>query len=253
MSKFIITVENLNYKINDTEILKNINFKIPEGDFVGIIGPNGAGKSTLVKILIGKITDFEGKVSIKGKIGYLPQFQTINREVPIKAHEFVLMGAYKNKQNIGKIPELLKEVGLAGKENRLVGNMSGGELQRLSLARALISEPDVLILDEPEAGVDQMGKAKFYELLEKIKSEKKLTIIMISHDIGMVFEKCKTIMCLNKTLHCHGPSEKIRPEELKVLFPDFDLWIRSRDHYEKEHKNVEWNFPVWFLKSCVFC
>jgi len=237
MSDFVIVVENLNYKINDTEILKNINFKVPEGDFVGIIGPNGAGKTTLVKILIGKITDFEGKVFVKGKIGYLPQLQTINREVPIKAYEFVLMGAYKNKQNIEKILDLLKEVGLYGKENRLVGNMSGGELQRLSLARALISEPDILILDEPEAGVDQMGKARFYELLEEFQKRLNLTIIMISHDIGMVFEKCTTVMCLNKTLHCHGPTEKIKPDELKLLFPDFDLWIRSKNHYEKEHEH----------------
>lgn len=239
MNNYVIIVENLSYKINDTVILKNINFKIPEGDFVGIIGPNGAGKSTLVKILIGKITDFEGKINVKGTIGYVPQFQSINREVPIKAYQFVLMGTYKNQKNIEKIPELLKAVGLSGRENSLVGNMSGGELQRLSLARALISDPDILILDEPEAGVDQMGKAKFYELLEKIQSDRKLTIIMISHDIGMVFEKCKTVMCLNKTLHCHGPSEKINPDELKVLFPDFDLWIRAKDHYEKEHKNGE--------------
>ncbi|SHH43885.1 metal ABC transporter ATP-binding protein [Thermosipho atlanticus] len=239
MNNYIILVENLNYKINGTEILKNINFKIPEGDFVGIVGPNGAGKSTLVKILIGQITNYEGKVIVNGKIGYLPQTQTINREVPINAFQFVLMGTYKNIKNIEKIPEILDEIGLSGKENRLVGNMSGGELQRLSLARALISEPDILILDEPEAGIDQMGKAKFYELLEKIRSERKITIIMISHDIGMVFEKCKTIMCLNKTLHCHGPTKEIKPEELKVLFPDFDLWIRGKYHYEKEHKNVQ--------------
>ncbi|MBO8160728.1 MAG: ABC transporter ATP-binding protein [Thermosipho sp. (in: Bacteria)] len=235
MNKYSIIVEDLSYKIGETEILKKINFKIPTGDFVGIIGPNGAGKSTLVKILIGQISDYEGKVIIKGKIGYLPQFQTINREVPINAYQFVSMGTYRNKKNISKISDFLNEVGLKGKEKYLVGNMSGGELQRLSLARALISEPDILILDEPEAGVDQMGKAKFYELLEKIQSNRKLTILMISHDIGMVFEKCKTIMCLNKTLHCHGPSEKIKPEDLKLLFPDFDLWIRAKNHYEREH------------------
>ncbi|MBB6062672.1 zinc transport system ATP-binding protein [Thermosipho japonicus] len=232
-----VVVRDLNYLIGEKYILKNINFSIKKGDFVGIVGPNGAGKSTLIKILIGEIDNYTGEVMIKGKIGYLPQFQTFNREVPINAYQFVKMGSYKNKKNVKLIEKLIEEVGLSGKEKQLVGTMSGGEIQRLSLARALISEPDILILDEPEAGVDQMGKARFYELLEEFQKRLNLTIIMVSHDIGMVFEKCTTVMCLNKTLHCHGPTEKIKPDELKLLFPDFDLWIRSKNHYEREHEH----------------
>ena len=231
----VISVKDLNYYINDKPILKNINFEIKRGEFVGIVGPNGAGKSTLIKILIGKIQNYTGKVKINGRIGYLPQHQTFNREVPINAYQFVRMGTYKNKKNVHMIKKIIKDVGLEGKENQLVGTMSGGELQRLSLARALVLEPDILILDEPEAGVDQMGKARFYELLEEFQKKLNLAILMVSHDIGMVFEKCTTIMCLNKTLHCHGPTEKIQPSDLKLLFPDFDLWIRSKNHYEREH------------------
>ncbi|ANQ53465.1 metal ABC transporter ATP-binding protein [Thermosipho sp. 1063] len=237
MNNIAISVENLNYKIGEKEILKNINFKIKKGEFVGIIGPNGAGKSTLIKIIVGEIKSYTGQISVNGKIGYLPQVQTINREVPINALQFAKMGAYKKKVSKEQISTLLKNVGLAGKERQLVGTMSGGELQRLSLARALLYNPDILILDEPEAGVDQMGKARFYELLYKVKEKKNLTILMISHDIGMVFEKCTSVMCLNKTLHCHGPTEKIKPDELKILFPDFDLWLRAKNHYEREHEN----------------
>lgn len=232
-----VMVKDLNYLIGEKYILKNINFSIKKGEFVGIVGPNGAGKSTLIKILIGEIDNYVGEVMVRGKIGYLPQVQTFNREVPINAYQFVKMGSYKNKKNVKLIEKLIEEVGLSGKEKQLVGTMSGGEIQRLSLARALVSEPDILILDEPEAGVDQMGKARFYELLEEFQKRLNLTIIMISHDIGMVFEKCTTVMCLNKTLHCHGPTEKIKPDELKLLFPDFDLWIRSKNHYEKEHEH----------------
>lgn len=232
-----VMVKDLNYLIGEKYILKNINFSIKKGEFVGIVGPNGAGKSTLIKILIGEIDNYVGEVMIEGKIGYLPQVQTFNREVPINAYQFVKMGSYRNKKNVKLIEKLIEEVGLSGKEKQLIGTMSGGEIQRLSLARALVSEPDILILDEPEAGVDQMGKARFYELLEEFQKRLNLTIIMVSHDIGMVFEKCTTVMCLNKTLHCHGPTEKIKPDELKLLFPDFDLWIRSKNHYEKEHEH----------------
>ncbi|MDK2839880.1 MAG: zinc transport system ATP-binding protein [Thermosipho sp. (in: thermotogales)] len=232
-----VMVKDLNYLIGEKYILKNINFSIKKGEFVGIVGPNGAGKSTLIKILIGEIDNYVGEVMIEGKIGYLPQVQTFNREVPINAYQFVKMGSYRNKKNVKLIEKLIEEVGLSGKEKQLIGTMSGGEIQRLSLARALVSEPDILILDEPEAGVDQMGKARFYELLEEFQKRLNLTIIMVSHDIGMVFEKCTTMMCLNKTLHCHGPTEKIKPDELKLLFPDFDLWIRSKNHYEREHEH----------------
>ncbi|QTA38108.1 metal ABC transporter ATP-binding protein [Thermosipho ferrireducens] len=240
-NNIVIKADNLSYKVNGVEILKNVSFIINKGEFVGLIGPNGAGKSTLAKIIIGQIKNFKGHVEVNGTIGYLPQIQTINREVPILAIELVQMGAYrKYKRKLSfsykKATELMKRVGLDSHINQLVSSMSGGELQRLSLARALLSEPDILILDEPEAGVDQMGKAQFYTLIDEIRKEHNITIIMISHDIGMVFEKCTTVMCLNKTLHCHGPSEKISPEELKELFPDFDLWIRGKNHYEREHK-----------------
>ncbi|ABR30301.1 metal ABC transporter ATP-binding protein [Thermosipho melanesiensis] len=237
MSKVVISVSNLSYKINEKWILKNITFEVKRGDFVGIVGPNGAGKSTLIKILVGEIKNFEGHVKLYGKIGYIPQFQTINREVPINSLQFIKMGAYKRKVKESYIKKLLNDVGLAGKEKQLIGTMSGGELQRLSLARALLYEPDILILDEPEAGVDQMGKARFYDLLYEFQKKLNLTILMVSHDIGMIFEKCNTIMCLNKTLHCHGPSKDVRPEEINTLFPDFDIWLRSKNHYERKHKH----------------
>lgn len=233
----IVEVKNLTYRINDFEILKNVTFSVEEGEFVGIIGPNGAGKTTLVKILVGEISNYEGTVEVRGKIGYLPQFHQVQREFPITVKEFAAMGMYGRHRKVDweKVRSALKDVGILHKENDLIKNLSGGEFQRLSLARALLSDPDILVLDEPEAGVDEMGKASFYELLNRFRKEKNITVIMVSHDIGMVFKECSTILCLNKTLHCHGPTETINPEDLKKIFTDFDIWIRGTRHYEIYH------------------
>ncbi|HBU00257.1 MAG TPA: metal ABC transporter ATP-binding protein [Thermotoga naphthophila] len=233
----IVEVKNLTYRINDFEILKNVTFSVEEGEFVGVIGPNGAGKTTLVRILVGEIKNYEGKVEVRGKIGYLPQLHQVQREFPITVKEFAAMGMYGRDRKIDweKVRSTLKDVGILHKENDPIKNLSGGEFQRLSLARALLSDPDILVLDEPEAGVDEMGKASFYELLNRLRKEKNITVIMVSHDIGMVFKECSTIMCLNRTLHCHGPTETINPEDLKRIFTDFDIWIRGTRHYEIYH------------------
>jgi len=235
-----IRVETLSVRIGEVEVLKDVSFCVNRGEFVGLIGPNGAGKSTLVKVLIGEITDFKGNVRVEGRIGYLPQVQTVNREVPIDVRTYVVMPLYAKKKRLApsewrRVDDTLQRVGLAAVKKRHVGTLSGGELQRASLARALIAEPDILILDEPEAGVDQMGKARFYDLLDELRRERELTVFMVSHDVGLVFERCTTIMCLNKTLHCHRPTERVNPEEIKSFFSDFDLWIRGREHYEREH------------------
>ncbi len=236
-----IKVENLSVRFGDYYVLKNVSFEVKEGEFVGIIGPNGAGKTTLLKVIVGEIKDYTGKVEINGKIGYQPQLNTVNREFPIDVLTYVSLPLYVKKrrwrdQEKRQAFAVLGQVGLEDKASHLVGTLSGGELQRASLARALLSDADILLLDEPDSGVDEMGKSTFYELLSDLKREKGLTIVMVSHDIGLVFKECRTILCLNKTLHCHGPTEKIKPEKLKEMFGQFDIWIRSDDHYEVEHR-----------------
>lgn len=242
----ILEVIDVSYSKNDVEILKNINFEVLSGEFVGIIGPNGAGKTTLAKIIVGEIRDYIGKVYVKGKIGYVPQIKDINRDMPVLVKEFASMGLYGKKgflrfftrQDWKEVEKKLELVGILSLKDRPVSKLSGGELQRLMLARALLYEPDILLLDEPEAGVDQMGKARFYELIDTMRENENLTVILISHDIGMVFQKCEKIMCLNKTLHCQAPRERISPEDLRKIFSeDFDIWIRGQKHYEREHEH----------------
>ncbi|WGS64669.1 metal ABC transporter ATP-binding protein [Marinitoga aeolica] len=227
MREKIISVKNLNYKVENNEILKFINFDIYKNDFVGIIGPNGAGKSTLIKILIGEIENYNGKIEIKGKIGYVPQKDEFDRSFPIRAYEVVLMGIYKNvglfrkykKEHYEKAKNIMKMLGIDYLYNRNVGKLSGGEYQRLSLARALISDPDILILDEPEAGVDSKAQIKIYGILEEL-NKKGMTIILVSHDISMVVKKANTVMCLNKTLHCHKNAIDMTSEDLRKIYSE---------------------------------
>jgi zinc transport system ATP-binding protein len=240
----VLEIEDLNYRIGSSWILKGISFQTARGEFAGIIGPNGAGKTTLIRAIVGELEGYSGHIEVTDRIGYLSQNPDRNRDFPISVLEVASMGLYRDrgllrrltKEDWKRLEELLETVGIADLKNRRAGGLSGGEYQRLMLARALASNPELLILDEPEAGVDEMGKASFYRLLEQLKNDKNMGILMISHDIGMVFEACDTVMCINKTLHCHTSADKISPEDLKVAFSsDLDLFIRSRDHFEREH------------------
>ncbi len=239
-----IKVRDLSVKFGDYYALKNVSFDIKEGDFVGIIGPNGAGKTTLLKVITGELKDYTGTVENYGKIGYQPQLNSVNREFPVDVLNYVLLPVYAKNRKITKSDKqealnILKKVGLEQKSNFLVGKLSGGELQRASLARALLSKADILILDEPDSGVDEMGKDTFYDILSEVRKERNLTIVVVSHDIGLVFEECKTVLCLNTTIHCHGPTAEISPDKLKDIFGKFDVWIRSDHHYEVEHFHHE--------------
>ncbi|MGJ8454443.1 metal ABC transporter ATP-binding protein [Pseudothermotoga sp. U03pept] len=237
-SDIAIAVKDLSVRFNDVEILKNVSFEIKKGTFTGLIGPNGAGKSTLVKAILGFV-EHTGTVLLNGRVGYVPQLSSFSREFPMTVYDFVKLPVRSQPNWKEKANEVLKEVGLGGFGPKLIGTLSGGEFQRVSLARALILEPEILILDEPESGVDEMGKAKFYTLLNDLKDRKQITVFMVSHDIGLIFEKCDNIMCLNKTLHCHGPRQNVNLEEVKRMFGQFDIWIRGLHHYETEHKGSE--------------
>lgn len=230
----VLRVEGLTVKLGEVDVLKDISFNVTKGEFVGIIGPNGAGKSTLIRAILGRVP-YSGHVEIYGSVGYVPQLPTFNREFPLTVYEFVKLPVRKERNWKEKVERVLESVGMKGFGHKLVGQLSGGQFQRIALARAIVSQPDILLLDEPESGIDEMGKAKFYELIDELREMHGVTIIMVSHDIGLIFKKCTTIMCLNKTLHCHGPSKEISPLEVKKLFGEFDIWIRSDGHFEIEH------------------
>jgi len=242
--KPLLEVEGLNCALSGQTILKDITFSMDKNDFIGIVGPNGAGKSTLVRILIGEIRSYKGIVRLNGRYGYVPQIRAFDRDFPITSAEVAQMGLYRinplsfwKKRMDRRMDQLFEKVGIGPLRHKTVGTLSGGEYQRLILVRAMLYRPDILILDEPEAGIDEMGKASFYNLLDEYRKELNVAILMISHDIGMIFEKCDRILCLNKTLHCHKQAKQMSVADLKEIFsPDFDLLIRGKDHFHQAHQ-----------------
>ena len=223
-------------------VLKDINFEVIDNDFIGVIGPNGGGKTTLLKLLLGQIRPFQGQINFypsskdETLFGYLPQVSDIDREFPIKVIDIALSGLMSNKgfwgesrkQNRKKAFEMLTITGVDHLYNRSVKELSGGQLQRVFLSRALISQPRLLILDEPNTFVDNKFEKELYELLRELN--KRMAIIMVSHDVGTITSYVKTIACVNQKLHYHR-SNKISPEQLTA----YDCPIQIITHGKIPH------------------
>jgi len=227
MDEPILHIKNLNVKFGKEEVIRNLSLEVKKGDFLIVLGPNGAGKTVLLKTLLG-IFPFEGKIEWrKGiKIGYVPQRVPFVKDFPISVEEFLKLKT-KNKNEIG---EVLKLVGF--EENFLKKNLeeiSSGQYQRILVAWALIGNPDVLLFDEPTTGIDISGKETIYQLLERLKKEKNLTIILVTHDLSVVFKFSDYVICLNKCPICQGtPKETVTPENLSKLYGQE---IKFYEHY----------------------
>ena len=227
----ILEIKNLNAGYDNSLVLKNINFQVHEKDFVGIIGPNGGGKTTLMKTILGIIRPASGTIlyHFPGKsrdfrkyIGYLPQQNLIDKKFPISVREVVLSGLTSQKPlffkfsrwDKKKADELIEQSGLSNISHKPVGELSGGQLQRVFLARAVISNPGLLILDEPSTYVDNRSEFELYETLKELNKE--IAILLVSHDIGTISSYIKTIACVNGNLHYHASNE-INEEELNIF------------------------------------
>lgn len=232
-----IEFDRLHFRVDGKDILENINLELEEGKFLGIIGPNGSGKTTLLRILLGILKPSSGQVKVFGEspreavqkriFGYLPQSQKSEMNFPARAIDIVLMGLYAqmgpfhfpSREEIERARTMLSLMGMEGFVEEPFGSLSGGEQQRVSIARALIHNPKILVLDEPSTGIDVVGQEDFYHLLRGLQKKYQLTILMVSHDIGAVSSYVDEIACLNKTLHCHGaPSTTLNEEMLKKLY-----------------------------------
>ena len=215
----LLSVSNLKVKLNNHLILSDISFEVRRDDTVAIIGPNGAGKSVLFRTILG-LLPHEGVVkwSPSVKIGYVPQKLYIAKDIPLTVAEFL---SFK-ESNFDKILQVLGQVGFGKRENILkmkLGVLSGGELQRILIAFAVMGNPNVLLFDEPTSGVDLSGEETVYQLISKLQAEKDLTIIFISHELEVVYKYAATVLCLNKEKVCFGPPRKvIDKENLEKLY-----------------------------------
>lgn len=232
-----LQVENLCVKADDRHLIENITFSVEEGRIVAIIGPNGAGKTTLIKAILGLVPYETGTVSLFGrpfknnhsdiKVGYVPQRLEFDRTIPLTVSEllgFTLPPVYtvpflKRKGDREHIGELLKIVGAQALAQRSIGSLSGGELQRVMIAKAIVNDPKILFLDEPASGVDIEGQERFHDLVKRLNKEKGLTVILISHDLNVVYRYADNVLCMNRKLICTGrPEETLTDDVIKSMY-----------------------------------
>ncbi|KYH40116.1 MAG: zinc ABC transporter ATP-binding protein [Candidatus Bathyarchaeota archaeon B26-2] len=231
MSEEVISLEDVWVQYNGVTVLEDITLSVQNRDFLGIIGPNGGGKTTLLKVILGLIKPNRGRVTVLGGppeegrrfIGYVPQLTQFDREFPATALDVVLMGRLGHKGLLRRYTEedmeiaykALESVEILDLKDRQVGKLSGGELQRVFLARALAADPKILLLDEPTASIDEPTKTELYELLKGLNRE--ITIILVSHDIGVISSYVDKIACLNRRLFYHG-SKEITAETIEETY-----------------------------------
>lgn len=234
MSNSLLDVNNLSVELGGDEIISNLSFKVMPRDVLVILGPNGAGKTTLLRAILG-IIPHNGEVNWKTKnISYLPPQEFLKRE---NLPPFSIKDFFNFKTNdTDRIQKMLTEVGLgADLLNHQFSSLSTGQFQRMLIAWALISDPDVLIFDEPTSGIDLGGEETIYTLLHKFWHMKQLTIILVTHDLNIVWEHANQVLCLNKTQACLGhPNEVLTPEQLKSLY---GTGLKYYEHHHGKNKS----------------
>jgi len=252
-----VSVKNLTYtyKVSSTSfssnVLDNISFSVNKGDLLGVIGPNGAGKTTLFSCMLGLFKDYQGEVRIFDhdsrknnnlilqSIGYIPQQKSIEQGFPATIQEIVSLGLIGKKNGSKeKVDSALEMVDLSGQNHRRIGELSGGQQQRVLIAKALVNEPKLLILDEPTTSVDVETQNKFYTLVKNLNQKNKLSIIWASHDLDAVNKIANKVMCLNRSMFFHGDtSEFFGSNELIRMYSESSMQLHMRSH-SNQNKNL---------------
>jgi len=229
----IISIKGLRVCQGEHAVLEDINLDLEAGDFLGLIGPNGGGKSTLLKVMLGLIKPDRGDVKIFGlppsaarsRMGYLPQKTVFDHSFPVKAQDVVLMGRYSrtgifhryDRADRDAARRALEAVGMADRADREIGALSGGEQQRVFVARSLVSDPRLLLLDEPTSGVDSAQQKEFYDLLCHLNRDLCIAIVLVSHDVTAISTYVSKIACLNQRLYYHG-SRELSSDEIEKAY-----------------------------------
>ena len=239
----LITAEGISLKYAANTVLKDVSLTINAGEIVTVIGPNGSGKSTLLRALLGAIQPASGRIMRKPdlRIGYVPQRLMIEANMPLTVRRFLSL---PQRHNASEAADMLARVGVPGLETSQLTQLSGGQFQRVLLARALLGKPEILMLDEPTQGMDQPGIAGFYQLLETVRREIGCAVLLVSHDLHVVMSTSDRVICLNGHICCEGtPHVVSEAPEYRALFGDgthgtMALYQHAHnDHCDHEHNN----------------
>jgi len=234
----IFDVQNLGFSTRDQEIVKNISFKVFHGEYIAIIGPNGGGKTTLIRLLLGLEKATNGSIKLYGveqkkfkqwsKIGYVPQRATlVDTTFPATVLDVVNMGrtakrslfSLLSKEDKTIVYDVMTKMDILDLKDKMVGTLSGGQRQRVMIARALASQPEILILDEPNTGVDMHSQKNFYKLLAKLNKEEKITILFITHDVGVIADDIGRLFTINQNaIICNDPKKTLSCDDMSKLY-----------------------------------
>ena len=243
-----VELEGVGVSYGEVRVLDGINLTVEPGDFLGIIGPNGSGKTTLLRVMLGLLEPQEGSVRLFGqpppafrewrRLGYVPQRAALDPSLPVTVHEVVASGLVASLgllQRIGRaqrtrVTDALARVGMEAHARARIGALSTGQQQRVLIARALCSDPELIILDEPTGGVDPEAQTSFYAMLQHLNREREVTLVLVSHDIGVVAKQVTKLACLNRRLIFHGrPGDFLSDAALTALYGP-SVRIVSHDH-----------------------
>ena len=242
-NKVLLKVENAGVSINDKSLVKGVSFEIKQGEIVTLIGPNGSGKSTTAKIALGIYKKIDGKVKkYTDKIGYVPQKISIDWTLPIRVLDFMTLTEELTQDQINIALNL---TGVEHLKDKSLSNLSGGEFQRVLIARAIYKKPELLVLDEPVQGVDFKGEIALYELIKQISEKMKCGILLISHDLHVVMSATDFVLCLNGHVCCSGaPHKVVKDSKYKELFGDrasniLSLYEHKHDHTHSQDGTID--------------
>jgi zinc transport system ATP-binding protein len=233
-SNKLLEVQDLSVNLGGLNIIKNVSFDLDQGDILSVIGPNGSGKTTLVKAILGLVA-YKGKVSVNGKpvnkaldlIGYVPQRFYFDRNFPITVEEFLSLSFKGKDLKNNKVCDQLKVDDLYSK---MIGALSGGQLQRVLIARAMLNNPKLLIFDEPTTGIDVGGQDSFYEMASHLNKDHGVAIILISHEVNVVFKYSDKVLCLHEgEVCCHGNNYDFDIDALKKIYGD-NFSLHNHNH-----------------------
>ncbi|WP_142506749.1 metal ABC transporter ATP-binding protein [Melghirimyces algeriensis] len=254
MTKPVLRMEDVSFSYENQTVLEHIHLTLRAGEFLALVGPNGSGKSTLLKLVLGSLHPDSGNIFLFGseprqfregsRIGYVSQkANSFNQDFPATVREVVASGLYgklglfrrMKQQHWERVNQAIEQVGLNDFADRNIGRLSGGQQQRVFIARALVSDPELLILDEPTVGVDAHSAEEFYKLLVHLHRQKGLSLLLVTHDIGAVTAYVDRIACLNRRLFFHGNGEDFSREKERILTDAYGHPIHVMDHRHEEN------------------